>query len=393
MANYDDYLEYLGHVEDVSQKTHQEEIRKAVEDKEIELRHLRGDYDSSLKEKDNVISDLKAAIEQTKSELVKFYEAKLDELKTKHTKRIEELKAKAEMEKLSTEEELKKEIERLNSLISDKDDTIWEKDVTIKDYNEALEDKGKVIEDLKNKLATASIPEQKYESELKEKDELISQLKAEIAKAKRDYASTLSSQERQLSQLKAELLKTREDCEHRLKEKDAVISQLMADMDKTLQENVAPNTDQNDSVLSRFKVVFGRILHRKDVPEEPKQEDLGKWVALSRDFDRTIPFKRIRILNKRSNNERSNLHFVVKRDVFDRRRDIVNGGAGKIDFWLLNIHEGTKKTYIYDCQSVGNNMFEYEFAEKQYFKCYEPCAPNNQVWVYIEARYFALLNG
>ena len=362
------------------QETHREEIQKAVEQKEMELHRLKKEYDSKLKEKDVIISELKATIDQTKSELVKSYEAKLDELKAKHAKRIEELKAKAEMEKLSIEEELRKEIERLNSLISDKDNTIWGKEFAINGYNEELEDRGKVIEDLKNKLAVASIPQQKYESELKEKDELISQLKAEIAKAKRDYASTLSSQERQISQLKVELSKTREDCEHRLKEKDAVISQLMADMDKTFQENVAPNTDQNDSVLSRFKVGFDRILRRETVSEEPKQEVLGKWVVLSEHFDKTIPFKKIRVLNKRANQSNYGAKVYLR-------------ALGKIDFWLLNIHEDTKKTYIYDCQCVGKDLFEYEFANEKYFEGYEIDAPRNQIWVYIEARYFALLNG
>ena len=77
------------------QETHREEIQKAVEQKEMELHRLKKEYDSKLKEKDVIISELKATIDQTKSELVKSYEAKLDELKAKHAKRIEELKAKA----------------------------------------------------------------------------------------------------------------------------------------------------------------------------------------------------------------------------------------------------------------------------------------------------------
>ena len=138
---------------------------------------------------------------------------------------------------------------------------------------------------------------------------------------------------------------------------------------------------QKDSVLSKFKVGFDRILHQVE-----EQEEAGKWVVLSEHFDRAIPFKKIRILNKRSKrtDERASWDSVLFKD-----QHHING----IDFWLLNIFEGMKKIYIYDCQSVGDNLFEYEFANEQHFERYERNAPRNQVWVYIESRYYALLDG
>ena len=203
-----------------------------------------------------------------------------------------------------------------------------------------------------------NLPRQQFEAELNAKDAVIARLKSDLASAKTELT----------------------EFHRRLKEKDDTISKLMADLDKSQPKNTAPNSDSKGSLFGFF--------HRKEDPKNTElKKEQGKWVVLTRNFDNHIPFKKIRVLNKRGN---TNYECGI---YFGKWSGRVLDISLKIDFWLMNIHEGVKTTYIYDCKEVGDRLNEYEFGQQYYLNSYGKNAPDNQVWVYVEAKYYVLLEG
>lgn len=351
MANYETYLEYLGHVEDASEEARREELRKAVEKKDEQLRRM--DKDHKLEIMDKVRS-----------------------MQAQQKKTIDELKAGAQSELAAKEEVWREEVKKFNTSLKEKDQAIssMKKDMervvaeykSIKEetsrkmaeYETQLKEKDKMVSDLKTKLTQMNLPRQQFEAELNAKDAVIARLKSDLANAKTELT----------------------EFNRRLKEKDDIISKLMADLDKSQPKNTAPDSDPKGSLFGFF--------HRKEEPKntEPEKEQ-GKWVVLARNFDNTIPFKKIRVLNKRASGKLdSEIKFMYKS--FSGFRVYT-----KIDFWLMNIHESEKTTYINDCKEVGDRLNEYEFRQQHYFNSYGKNAPDNQVWVYVEAKYYVLLEG
>lgn len=113
--------------------------------------------------------------------------------------------------------------------------------------------------------------------------------------------------------------------------------------------------------------------------------EAGKWVELTKEFDRTIPLRKIRVLMKRSTSQSDCRVYLWQPNTLK--------GELTIDFWTLNIYERGRKTYIYDCPHVKDNIYEYTSKGEFHFRGYGKNAPDNQIWVYIEERYFALLDG
>ena len=114
---------------------------------------------------------------------------------------------------------------------------------------------------------------------------------------------------------------------------------------------------------------FGTIL--------PMSQADANTMLLDDNFDRTIPFKSIKIKNTRSS---SGTYCCVS---FSKTPNTDNSDAF-INFFTLTLSEGSKSTSIGSCGYLGDGWYLYTFEDFMYFAGYQDNCPRNQVYVYMD---------
>ena len=111
----------------------------------------------------------------------------------------------------------------------------------------------------------------------------------------------------------------------------------------------------------------------------------GSWQMIGNDFDKSIPFTKIRVKNKRSNSISYCCIFFSTKPNDNTTSDTYYN----INFYNLNIgdnyDQGLSNLYVSSCTDVGDGWYEYEFSTTVYFSHYQTNTPRNQVMAYIES--------
>lgn len=108
------------------------------------------------------------------------------------------------------------------------------------------------------------------------------------------------------------------------------------------------------------------------------------WKVLTDDFDRTLPFTKIRVLNKKSAYDNyCCISFSTS------STELLEIDKYFINFWTLTIADNISNTIswgnpITNYKHVGENWYEYEFSRPVYFGYYNEYCPRGQVMAYIE---------
>lgn len=246
MANYESYLNYLKHVDDVSKETHRKDIKDAVRQKEHEMQLLSEDYKAKLTDKDVEISKILADAVKAKQELTESHQHIVGELKAGYEKKIEEINNKTTSEKKLLSIKIDKqneEIAKLKVNFKKKEQSIKqtfqldcerlvcklkeEASVELKQLSTLLKEKEGEIVELKTGIselrADLNDPYQKASEDLKSKH------KKDIAEKDREISNTKAECKRQIDEINA---KTSSD----LAEKDKEISRIKAEYQKQLNE-------------------------------------------------------------------------------------------------------------------------------------------------------------
>ena len=169
MANYESYLNYLKHVDNVSKETHRKEIEDAVRQKEHEMQLLCDDYESKLAAKDVDISNIKKETNKAKQEMDKTYQHNIEELKAEYEKENE-----AKDKEIS---KLKFEFSKLKAEFKKKEQNLE------RSYQERS---GELVAKLKEQ---ASLANNNLASQLKEKESEITDLTTEISNKSHNCSS------------------------------------------------------------------------------------------------------------------------------------------------------------------------------------------------------------
>ena len=110
----------------------------------------------------------------------------------------------------------------------------------------------------------------------------------------------------------------------------------------------------------------------------------SKWVMITDDFDKTIPFKKIRVLNKKA---QIGSYCCIAFSTSPNE----NVGADRyyVSFGVLAIgdnmiHDLVHGFDISSCTPVGDNWYEYEFSCPVYFAYYQDNCPRGQVKALIQ---------
>lgn len=107
----------------------------------------------------------------------------------------------------------------------------------------------------------------------------------------------------------------------------------------------------------------------------------GNWQNVTDDFSKTISFKKIRVLNKQSNNVNYCCAFFSLNPNDNTTKDTYYN----INFYNLtvgdNMSQGPNGIKISSCTPIGDNLYEYEFSNYLYFSHYQENTPRNQLWV------------
>lgn len=208
MANYESYLNYLKHVDDVSKETHRKDIKDAVRQKEHEMQLLSEDYEAKLTDKDVEISKILADAVKAKQELTESHQHIVGELKAGYEKKIEEINNKTTSEKKSLSIKIDKqneEIAKLKVNFKQKEQSIKqtfqldcerlvcklkeEASVELKQLSTLLKEKEGEIVELKTGIselrAALNDPYQKASEDLKSKH------KKDIAEKDREISNTI----------------------------------------------------------------------------------------------------------------------------------------------------------------------------------------------------------
>lgn len=107
----------------------------------------------------------------------------------------------------------------------------------------------------------------------------------------------------------------------------------------------------------------------------------GNWQNVTDDFSKTISFRKIRVLNKQSNNVNYCCAFFSLNPNDNTTKDTYYN----INFYNLtigdNMSQGPNGIKISSCTPIGDNWYEYEFSNYLYFSHYQENTPRNQLWV------------
>lgn len=212
MANYEKYLEYLKHVDDVSKETHREEIRKAVERKEKEIAELKEFHNSekeslrkqAQKDKADLKMEMASAMAKSKEELEDFAKAAEEEKKQlakKYEDKISKLKADIKDTKDQIEKDYSKEIETLKKQLKE-----WRQKcsnmVSDSDYQTLLTEKASLEERLKQEVSNTKNGNDEL---IREYEDKIGTLENELKDIKKKYANTVSKADYQELQRQHEI--------------------------------------------------------------------------------------------------------------------------------------------------------------------------------------------
>lgn len=128
---------------------------------------------------------------------------------------------------------------------------------------------------------------------------------------------------------------------------------------------------------------FTNIVGVGDTPSDNTNDEDG-WQMITDDFDKSIPFTKIRVLNKKASiGSYCCIAFsTVPNENVDTDRYYVSFGVLAIGDNM--IHDLVYGIPISSCTYVGDNWYEYEFSRPVYFAYYQENCPRGQVMAYIE---------
>lgn len=128
---------------------------------------------------------------------------------------------------------------------------------------------------------------------------------------------------------------------------------------------------------------FASIIEIGDTPSDNTNDEDG-WQMITDDFDKSIPFTKIRVLNKKASiGSYCCIAFsTVPNENVDTDRYYVSFGVLAIGDNM--IHDLVYGIPISSCTYVGDNWYEYEFSRPVYFAYYQENCPRGQVMAYIE---------
>ena len=112
----------------------------------------------------------------------------------------------------------------------------------------------------------------------------------------------------------------------------------------------------------------------------------GEWREVTKNFDKSIPFKKIRVKNKKTSSANYCCVFFSTKPNDNTTSDT----KYNINFYRLTIGDGVEqddyKGYIYinTCKSIGDNWYEYEFKQPVYYSHYQSNSPTNQLLAYVD---------
>ena len=112
----------------------------------------------------------------------------------------------------------------------------------------------------------------------------------------------------------------------------------------------------------------------------------GSWIEVTKTFDKSLPFRKIRVKNTRTSSGRYCCVFFSTKPNDNTTADT----KYNINYNRLTIGDGVEQDdpngyiYINKCTHVGDNWYEYEFKQPVYFSHYQSSAPTNQLLAYIE---------
>ena len=112
----------------------------------------------------------------------------------------------------------------------------------------------------------------------------------------------------------------------------------------------------------------------------------GSWVDVTKSFDKSIPFRKIRVRNYSSSYSNYCCVFFSTTPNNNTTSDTYYN----INFYRLTIGDGVKQDdyngyiYVRNCNYVGDSWYEYEFKQPVYFSHYQSNAPTNRLKAYVE---------
>ena len=116
------------------------------------------------------------------------------------------------------------------------------------------------------------------------------------------------------------------------------------------------------------------------------EKNNGEWREVTKSFDKSIAFKKIRVKNTKTSSAAYCCVFFSTKPSDNTTSDT----KYNINFYRLTIGDGVEqddyKGYIYinTCKSIGENWYEYEFKQPIYFSHYQSNTPQKQLQAYIE---------
>ena len=111
----------------------------------------------------------------------------------------------------------------------------------------------------------------------------------------------------------------------------------------------------------------------------------GEWKEVTKNFDKTIAFTKIRVKNTKTSHGTYCCAFFSTKPNDNSTADT----KYNINFNRLTIGDGVEQDdsrgyiYINTCKSVGDNWYEYEFKQPVYFSHYQDNAPINQLMAFV----------
>jgi len=120
------------------------------------------------------------------------------------------------------------------------------------------------------------------------------------------------------------------------------------------------------------------------VQPPPDNMENQEWVIVDDNFDKSMPFKKIRVLNKQSSKGDYCCLFFSTQPNDNSNKDT----RYNVNFFYRTIGDNQTQPYgtsISSCKDVGNNWYEYEFknASVVYYSHYQVNCPRNQVMALI----------
>ena len=151
-------------------------------------------------------------------------------------------------------------------------------------------------------------------------------------------------------------------------------------------EDLNADVDNNGIVdIYDLNAVINMILNINNSSDSDVNPSVDSgWRELTDNFDPTVPFKRMQVLNQKSNSgDYCCVFFSTKPNDTADYDTYYN-----INFWIMTIGDGQKQgtgnRYVTQQKHVGDNWYEYEFMQTVYFSHFQNNAPRDTVKVFVE---------